>query len=81
VRELASKLDVERHGVIINAVNPGLCYSDLARDVNVFIKLFLGAMRALLARSTEEGARTLVFATTGGVDSHGKYSSDCTFNE
>jgi hypothetical protein len=34
-------------------------------------------MRFLLARKTEVGSRTLVHAGSQGVESHGKYLSDC----
>jgi hypothetical protein len=38
-------------------------------------------MRFLLARKTEVGSRTLVHAGTSGVESHGKYLSDCKITE
>jgi hypothetical protein len=38
-------------------------------------------MRFLLARKTEVGSRTLVHAGGQGVESHGKYLSDCTITE
>ena len=38
-------------------------------------------MRFLLARTTEVGSRTLVHAGTSGVETHGKYLSDCEITE
>jgi hypothetical protein len=38
-------------------------------------------MRFLLARKTEVGSRTLVHAGTSGVETHGKYISDCELTE
>lgn len=38
-------------------------------------------MKALLARSTEYGSRTLVHAVSQGPESHGKYLSDCKIVE
>jgi hypothetical protein len=38
-------------------------------------------MRFLLARKTEVGSRTLVHAGSQGVESHGKYLSDCEITE
>jgi retinol dehydrogenase-12 len=55
-------------------VNPGLCHSGLARDAGSFR---LTIMKALLARSTEAGSRTLVHAAVAGLESHGKYMSNC----
>jgi hypothetical protein len=38
-------------------------------------------MRFLLARKTEVGSRTLVHAGSQGVESHGKYVSDCEITQ
>lgn len=34
-------------------------------------------MKALLARTTEAGSRTIVHAASSGPETHGKYLSDC----
>jgi hypothetical protein len=34
-------------------------------------------IKAILARSTEVGSRTLVHAASAGPESHGQYLSDC----
>ena len=60
--------------VIINTVNPGLCYSELSREMQGWaVALFM----RLLARTTEVGSRTLVAAVFAGKESHGQYMSDC----
>jgi retinol dehydrogenase 12 len=40
-------------------------------------RLYLSFMIRLLARTAEEGGRTLVFAAYGGQDTHGKYLDHC----
>ncbi|KAE8151661.1 hypothetical protein BDV25DRAFT_171316 [Aspergillus avenaceus] len=71
VREMVTRL---RDGgkVVVNMVNPGFCHSRLARDAG----WGFWVMKLLLARSTEEGSRTLVAALSAGGSSHGKYM-DC----
>ncbi|KAI9883361.1 MAG: hypothetical protein M1823_004873 [Watsoniomyces obsoletus] len=80
VRELAehtSKSD-KSDKVIINTVNPGFCHSELLRDVKGGQKAFMAVMKGALARTTEEGSRTLVYAAAAGEDTHGKYMGDCS---
>ena len=81
VREFCNKTDPQSAGVVVNMIDPGLCWSDLAKDATWSYAITLHILRLLLARSTEVGSRTLVFATTGGPESHGKYSESCRFNE
>lgn len=64
--------------VIVNHVNPGWVVSEVMREWTG-LKLFIFKIfRALLARSTEVGGRTLINAAEGGVESHGQYIDDCT---
>lgn len=59
--------------VIVNAVNPGVCHTDLQAELGwlpVIIKFFL-------ARTAEVGSRTFVHAAAAGADSRGEYLSDC----
>ena len=86
VRALAERLPLADYGVIINTVNPGLCSTDLIRNVGttftgVLTKIFVKILRALLARTAEEGSRNLLHAAVAGQDSHGKYLSDCEIKE
>lgn len=73
VRAMADARGSTSIPVTINCVNPGLCHSELGRDLGFFFSL----MKMVLARSTEKGSRTLVDAGTKGPESHGCYLSDC----
>ncbi|RDA83321.1 hypothetical protein CP532_6555 [Ophiocordyceps camponoti-leonardi (nom. inval.)] len=78
---MAVRALAERHpssAVTINCVNPGLCHSDLARDVDGWT-FYLFKMA--FARSTEAGSRTLVHAAAQGPESHGRYLSECAVVE
>ncbi|KAF2456237.1 putative short-chain dehydrogenase [Lineolata rhizophorae] len=81
VRQLASLFPVSDTNVVINAVNPGLCTTELARNAGFIFRLQLGLMKLLLGRTAEEGSRTLLHAAVAGVASHGKYVSDCRIKE
>jgi retinol dehydrogenase 12 len=72
-RELASRSPTEKGGVIINFLNPGLCHSELGRNAGWGMWL----MKAMFARTTEQGSRTLVHASQAGEESHGQYMSNC----
>ncbi|KAL7815021.1 hypothetical protein V8C44DRAFT_348589 [Trichoderma aethiopicum] len=63
---------------IINAPNPGLCKSSLAREHNsLFDKLFVWAFHSLLGRQTSVGARAFTDAAVKqGSESHGQYLED-----
>lgn len=57
--------------VIINAVTPGFCKSELlSREKAPWI---LKVVQAALARPVEEGSKTLLHAVTQGAETHGKY--------
>lgn len=61
-------------GVIINIVNPGLCHSELTRELSVVPRVMKFVFHA---RPTDVGARTLVHAATAGWETHGRYLSSC----
>ena len=63
--------------MILNTLNPGLCHSELGRNAG----LGLAIIKALLARTTEVGSRTLVAAAVAGQESHGKYMTDGQVND
>ena len=75
----------------INACTPGFCHSNLARDFNsrtsplfsidTFKRGLATIVKALIARSTEQGARTLVHAGLSGRDTNGKFLADCRVTE
>ncbi|KAI9656246.1 MAG: hypothetical protein M1821_004909 [Bathelium mastoideum] len=64
--------------VLLNLVNPGFCHSSLMREVHVIglvLKYVFGA------RTTEQGSRTYILATSAGPESHGKYMSDARIED
>ena len=73
-RELATRAKQSgKSNVIINYLNPGLCHSDLGRDSGWFLYF----MKLVLARTTEHGSRSLVYAANGGEETNGQFLSDC----
>jgi len=54
--------------LIVDAVNPGYCYSNLRRSFSLPMKIFDWVMERLLAFTTEEGGRQVVYAAIGGQD-------------
>jgi len=53
--------------VIVTAVNPGYCKSELTRNYPFGLRIIENITKVLLARTTEEGSRQLVWAAVGGV--------------
>lgn len=79
VRELATAMQSGPHAsqpVILNTLNPGLCHSELAREMDGFMGYFMVLLKFLLARTTEVGSRTLVASACAGDESHGQYMSE-----
>ncbi|ORY08960.1 hypothetical protein BCR34DRAFT_569260 [Clohesyomyces aquaticus] len=71
VREMAARLSSKESAtVIINCTNPGLCHSELSRELD---GIQIRVAKALLARSSEEGSRNLIAGAIGGLDTHGEY--------
>lgn len=75
VRALAERHPASSIPVTINLINPGLCHSELGRDIPTW---GFWLIKLVLARTTEVGSRTLVHGSSQGVESHGQYMSDCT---
>ncbi|KIW93121.1 uncharacterized protein Z519_05726 [Cladophialophora bantiana CBS 173.52] len=83
IRELVLRLrehdrsrTVTASPITITLVNPGLCMSDLDRNVILPGRILMYIVRLLLGRSTEVGSRTLVYGACAGPDSHGAFMSD-----
>ncbi|KAI9777898.1 MAG: hypothetical protein M1816_004387 [Peltula sp. TS41687] len=77
VRELARRTDRSgKPDVVINCLNPGFCQSELSRGVSGIRGLIMTVEKAVLARTTEAGSRTLVHAAAGGKETHGSYMSN-----
>jgi retinol dehydrogenase 12 len=66
VRELTKRLP-ENSPVIVTAVNPGYCKSELRRNFPFALRIIDTIREFLLARTTEEGSRQLVWAAIGGA--------------
>jgi NAD(P)-dependent dehydrogenase (short-subunit alcohol dehydrogenase family) len=74
VREMAAQRPAETYPVTINLVNPGLCRSELGReDPGLLFKFMI----FIFARTTEVGARNLVYGASAGPDTHGQYLDRC----
>ena len=65
-RELSERLHDKL--VIVNTVNPGFCHSELTRNAKGLRAWILWLGKILLARTTEQGSRQLVWACIGGKD-------------
>lgn len=73
VRHLTSLSGTKTAGsgaVVINTVNPGFCHSELGRE---FTNPLISVVKALIARTAEEGSRNLILAASAGKESHGQY--------
>jgi retinol dehydrogenase 12 len=66
VRELTKRLPANSP-VIVTAVNPGYCRSQLSRNTSLVIRMSLKIMGVILAHTSEEGSRQLVWAAVGGT--------------
>jgi NAD(P)-dependent dehydrogenase (short-subunit alcohol dehydrogenase family) len=76
VRELAKRSSAAGNAsYIINTPNPSFCKSNLANESQES-KGFQMAEK-LLARSSEEGSRTLVHGLLAGKETNGQYLSNC----
>ena len=81
VRQFAALCPVERTGVVVNMVAPGLCSTGLGRDARTFTKIMHETIRAIMARTAEEGSRTILHGLVAGEESHGKLLSGCKIKE
>ncbi|KAI0514634.1 hypothetical protein F5B22DRAFT_647389 [Xylaria bambusicola] len=67
-----SEANRDEHKVIINACCPGMCRTNMQRDLPWYMRLSQQAFLLPLSRSVEEGSRSLVSATGLGPESMGK---------
>ncbi|KAK8174120.1 short-chain dehydrogenase/reductase family protein-like protein [Phyllosticta citrichinensis] len=69
--------------VVVTSCCPGLCKSDLGRDFSGFlmVRIVRGLFFALFARSTEQGARSLVSGLTLGKEANGQFWQHDKFQE
>lgn len=64
--------------LIVNSVTPGFCYSSLRDSLSLFTWAFSLILEVFLARSTADGASTLVWASLAGTA--GEISSELRDN-
>jgi NAD(P)-dependent dehydrogenase (short-subunit alcohol dehydrogenase family) len=68
----------EGSNIIVNATCPGLCKTNFTSSLPFSYRLLMAIRYFFLGRSAEQGARTLVSATSLGPESHGKFwNNDC----
>jgi len=79
VEQLASYVDPEK--VIVNEVSPGMVMTTFG-EYPVWLRVMLGVVYGLKARSTDDGAKTYLHALgVVGKESHGQYLSDNQITE
>lgn len=84
VNELAARFDVQRESsagnVIINSVNPGATATSLTRNIDsLALRVLAFVYLRLLARTAEQGSRSLVSACMVGEEGHGRLWAHDTF--
>ena len=83
VQELADEMSASSQAgkIIVNHVNPGWVVTEVMREWSGLKMVIFKIFRAILARSTEVGSRTVINAAEGGEDTHGQYMDDCHIGE
>ena len=86
VNELAAISDVRAKGgagnVIVNSVNPGATATSLTRNIDsLALRVLAFVYLRLMARTAEQGSRSLVSACTVGQEGHGRLWAHDTFQE
>ncbi|KAI0120159.1 NAD(P)-binding protein [Nemania sp. FL0031] len=79
VQEVAEKC--KGSNIIVNATCPGLCKTNMIKDLPLVFRMLMAVRYFFLGRSAEQGSRTLVSATTLGTDSHGKFWNNDRYHE
>ncbi|KAK0621948.1 hypothetical protein B0T17DRAFT_494175 [Bombardia bombarda] len=79
MREFANELSKSHKNgkVIVSVVNPGFVKTEIMRHAGAMLQVGLKVLRKVLARTTEEGGRTLIHGAEGGEETHGQYLNDC----
>ncbi|KAK7991018.1 Protein dhs-3 [Apiospora arundinis] len=83
VRELANALSASSKPgkIITSTVNPGFVNTGLMNEAPARMQVVVAGLKRMTARTPEEGARTMVHAAAGGMDTHGQYLSECKVSE
>lgn len=79
VREFANELakSTKPGKIITSVVNPGFVATQLMRQKGPLFQVYQKVLQKVLARTPEEGSRTLVHGAEGGEETHGQYLDDC----
>lgn len=79
-RELADRLtrSSKPGEITVSVVNPGFVKTSIMRNAGMVFKVLFPPWRAIVARSTEKGSRTLLHGAAGGKETHGQYLDSCT---
>jgi retinol dehydrogenase 12 len=80
VREVAARMTERGSKVALNIISPGLAKTELTRHATGVQRLGMIVSKALLARTAEEGSKILVHAVSVGMESHGRYFTNCDIN-
>ncbi|WYZ35904.1 hypothetical protein EsH8_X_000551 [Colletotrichum jinshuiense] len=75
-RELANTVTEKRGEVIVSTLNPGLVDTQILKHAGYWRGILLRLIFKGIARTPEEGSRTLVLAAEGGRETHGQYLDD-----
>jgi hypothetical protein len=81
IREMGSVFPLDKTGVILNYLNPGVCITDLTRNMNPETAAPIHKLKADIGRTAEDGSRNLFHAAIAGPESHGRYLSECIISE
>ncbi|KAJ5766760.1 uncharacterized protein N7511_004376 [Penicillium nucicola] len=81
MRQMAKEIESTNPKVIVNGLTPGYCVTNLVTGVEGFWGWQLYLMKLSIARTAEQGSRTLVHAATLGPEGHGKYLNDCKIDD
>jgi NAD(P)-dependent dehydrogenase (short-subunit alcohol dehydrogenase family) len=81
VRHLAALIPVNRTGVVINLVCPGVCKTEITRNVPANIQKDIAYQLEQFGRTAEDGSRTLIHAAVAGKESHGCFLQSCEDGE
>ncbi|KAI0124021.1 putative short-chain dehydrogenase/reductase family protein [Xylariales sp. AK1849] len=78
-RELADRItNSSKPGdITVSVVNPGFVKTEVMRNASAIFQFFFVPWRAVVARPTETGARTLLHGAEGGRETHGQYLDNC----
>lgn len=79
-RELVARMP-SNEPIIVNALNPGFCSSEIFRHAPRLLTLILKSAIRVVGRTTEMGSRTLLAAAAAGRESHGGYMDSCVLRE